>query len=204
MKVLLLYAHPSHQHSRTNRIMFEKARAIEGITAVDLYAAYPRHDIDIDREQQQLVDHDVIVFQFPLFWYSTPSIIKEWQDLVLEHGFAYGEHGHSLDGKHLLCAISAGGPEQAYTATGRNRFTLRQLLSPMEATANLCRMHFLAPYVLYGTLETHDEARRAHVAGYVNLIEALRDDRLDCKALQGTDILSVVRLGDFMKERNNG
>lgn len=204
MKVLILYAHPSHQHSRTNRTMFEKAKAIEGITTVDLYAAYPRHDIDIDREQQQLVDHDAIVFQFPLFWYSTPSIIKEWQDLVLEHGFAYGEHGHSLEDKLFLCAISAGAPEQAYSATGRNRFAFRQLLSPMEATANLCRMHFLAPYVLFGTLEAHEEARKAHVAGYVNLLESLRDDRLDCQALQGADTLSAARLNEFMKERNNG
>ena len=37
--------------------------------------------------------HDVVIFQFPLFWYSTPPILKQWQDIVLEYGWAYGEGG---------------------------------------------------------------------------------------------------------------
>ena len=93
MKTLVLFAHPAHRHSRTNRLMLEAARRIAGVTIVDLYADYPRFEIDVEREQQRLLEHDAIVFQFPLYWYSTPSLLKEWQDLVLEHGFAYGEHG---------------------------------------------------------------------------------------------------------------
>ena len=54
---------------------------MEGVTFVDLYAEYPRFEIDVDREQARLLAHDVIVFQNPLFWYSTPAILKEWQDL---------------------------------------------------------------------------------------------------------------------------
>ena len=53
-----------------------------------------------------LLDHDVVLFQFPLFWYSTPSILKEWQDLVLEHGFAYGAEGDALDGKRMMIAVT--------------------------------------------------------------------------------------------------
>ena len=73
--------------------MAAAAREVPGITFIDLYAEYPRFDIDIDREQARLVEAGIILFQFPLFWYSTPSIIKVWQDLVLEHGFAYGSEG---------------------------------------------------------------------------------------------------------------
>ena len=90
-KLLIYYAHPGNRYSHVNKVMASRARGIAGISFVDLYADYPRHNIDIDVEQKRLLDHDVILFQFPLFWYSTPSLIKEWQDLVLEYGFAYGE-----------------------------------------------------------------------------------------------------------------
>ena len=90
-KLIVYYAHPGHKHSHVNKHMARAAARIDGITFVDLYADYPRFDIDVNVEQQRLLDHDVILFQFPLFWYSTPSIVKEWQDLVLEHGFAYGK-----------------------------------------------------------------------------------------------------------------
>jgi Kef-type K+ transport system membrane component KefB/NAD(P)H-dependent FMN reductase len=97
---------------------------------VDLYAEYPDYRIDIDREQQRLREHDVIMFLFPLFWYSTPAILKEWQDLVLEHGFAYGSEGTALAGKFFIVACSAGGPAAAYEPEGYNHFTLRELLRP--------------------------------------------------------------------------
>ena len=194
MKPLVLFAHPAARHSRTNRLMFGAARQISGVTAVDLYSEYPRFDIDIDKEQSRLVAHDVVIFQFPLFWYSAPSIVKEWQDLVLEHGFAYGEHGRMLEGKPWLCALTAGTSEEAYTFGGRHHQPLRQLLSPMEATANLCRMPFVPPYVLFSSLSGDESARQAHVDGYVRLLTALRDDTFDFEVAHRLDHLSAERL----------
>jgi len=115
---------------------------IEDVTIVDLYAEYPDFCIDIDREQQRLREHDIIVFMFPLYWYSTPSILKEWQDLVLEHGFAYGHDGKELSGKKLLCALTAGGNEDetkgAKTGKGSDNQSeldaLRQQLKDMQKT----------------------------------------------------------------------
>lgn len=178
--------------------MFEAASQIGSISVVDLYAKYPRHDIDVDEEQARLLEHDAIVFQFPLYWYSTPSLLKEWQDLVLEHGFAYGENGVALKDKLWLCAVTAGAAQSAYAVDGAQRFPLRQLLSPLEATANLCRMPFLAPYTLFGTLGVDDAERQAHVRGYVNLLEALRDDRLDLDAARRADLLTARQLDQFI------
>ena len=120
-KVLVLYAHPSPQRSEVNRHLFKAAKSVAGVTVVDLYYEYPTYHIDIDKEQQRLSEHDVIIFQFPLYWYSTPAILKEWQDLVLEHGFAYGHDGTALQGKRFMCAITAGGPAKAYHAEGDQR-----------------------------------------------------------------------------------
>lgn len=176
----MLFAHPSIDRSEVNRPLVEAALKVDGITLVDLYAEYPQFDIDIEREQRRLLEHDVIIFMHPFYWYSTPAILKEWQDLVLEYGFAYGEHGTALHGKALMCALTAGGSQKGYCHKGYNHFTVRELLQPIEQTANLCGMTYLAPFALFGARTAVDEGRvEAHVAKYVRLLEALRDDRVD-------------------------
>ncbi len=182
-RVLLYYAHPGHRHSHVNKEMFRAANAVEGITIVDLYAEYPRHNIRVDVEQERLVSHDVILFQHPLFWYSTPGLIKDWIDLTLQSGFAYGDGGDKLAGKVLMQAITAAGPEDAYRADGYQNFPLRTFLTPMEQTARLCKMRYAAPYALYSSLKAPTEGALApHVAGYTDLLNALRDDRYDFDA----------------------
>ncbi len=193
--LLVYYAHPGHRHSHANRAMVEKAREVEDITFVDLYGEYPRFDIDVDREQQRLLDHDVILFQFPMFWYSTPSLIKEWQDLVLEHGFAYGAGGDKLTGKCMMLAVSAAGDHEAYTEQGYQHYPIRTFLTPLERTARLCHMEFAAPYVLYGALRAPDDGRLdAHVKGYQKLLEAIRDDRYDFEAAVQGEVVDCKHL----------
>lgn len=150
-KILLLFAHPSMNRSQVNQPMFELAKSLDFVTAVDLYAEYPRFNIDIDTEQKRLREHDIIVFQFPFYWYSTPSLLKEWQDLVLEYGFAYGSEGNALHGKTFICALTAGGKEEAYRAQGYNHFTVRELLQPLEQTATLTGMKYLPPFALFSS-----------------------------------------------------
>ena len=175
-RVIVYYVHPGHRFSRANAAMWARAGQVSGITRVDLYAEYPRFDINIDREQQRLLDHDAIVLQFPMFWYSTPSLLKEWQDLVLEYGFAYGEGGTALNGKALQLAVTAAGPRSAYDAPGYQRYRMREFLRPLEQTANLCHMTFPAPYVLFAALSGADPSRTDRNAeGYARLLEGLRD-----------------------------
>ncbi len=183
-RVLLYYAHPGHRHSHANLAIQAEAQKVTGITQVDLYAEYPRFNIDPDKEQQRLLDHDIIVFQFPLFWYSTPSILKEWQDLVLEHGFAYGLDGDKLQGKSMMLAVTAAGPEDAYTKDGYQNHPIRDFLVPLEQTARLCKMSFLPPYVLYGALRQSPEELAQHAKGFTALLAALRDDSLPAETLK--------------------
>ncbi|EPN3957054.1 NAD(P)H-dependent oxidoreductase [Vibrio alginolyticus] len=44
----------------------------------------------------------LMIFMFPLYWYSTSAILKKWPDLALEYGFAYGSEGRALTGKTFL------------------------------------------------------------------------------------------------------
>jgi len=159
-KILLIFAHPAYQRSRTNRAMIEAVRALAQVRLHDLYEEYPHFHIDVQREQKLLREHDIIVFQHPFYWYSCPALLKEWLDLVLEYNFAYGDEGTELKGKKWLSAITTGGPAEAYSAQGYNHFTMEQLLVPFEQTARLCNMAWEPPFIVHGSLRlTRDTAR---------------------------------------------
>ena len=179
-RVLINFAHPVLERSRVNRRLVDAIRDLDGVTIHDLYEAYPTLHVNVAREQDLLLAHDVIVFQHPFYWYSTPALLKEWQDHVLAHGWAYGAGGTRLRGKLTFNALTTGGPETAYRREGYNRFTVRELLAPWDQTAFLCGMRFLAPFVVHAALRVRgDSDLDATRAAYRRLIEALRDDRLD-------------------------
>jgi putative NADPH-quinone reductase len=184
----VLYAHPSQHRSEVNQPLFKAACKIEGITAVDLYREYPTFNINIAKEQQQLLEHDVIVFQFPLFWYSTPAILKEWQDLVLEYGFAYGHGADALKDKVFFCALSAGGKEEAYQSDGYLHYTIEELLRPLEQMATLSGMKYLMPFALFGSRTAVEEDRLAtHLVRWKKLLNALVEGNVDLSASQRVD-----------------
>lgn len=148
-KVLVLFAHPVFQTSLVNKTLLAAIPDSANITFHDLYETYPNFLIDVHYEQQLLNEHDVIVFQHPLYWFSCPAILKEWMDLVLEHGYAYGTNGKALENKIFASVISTGGDIANYKGD-RN---IRDLLKPFEFTAKLCNMHYLPPFITYAGLK---------------------------------------------------
>ena len=178
-RVLILFAHPALQKSRVNSVLIRNVKKIKGITLQDLYELYPDFNIDIKFEQKLLITHDYIIFHHPFYWYSAPSIIKEWEDLVLEHGWAYGHQGNALKGKKLLNVITTGGREEAYRKDGHNRFTIREFLTPFNQMAHLCSMDYLPPYVIHGTHELTDMDIENQERDYLRTLQAICDGRID-------------------------
>ena len=176
-RVLVLFAHPALEKSRVHRRMVAHVPARAELTFHDLYEAYPDFDVDVAREQALLAAHDVVVLQFPFYWYSTPALVKQWEDLVLEHGWAYGSRGTALAGKRLLCAVTTGGRGAAYEREGYNRLTVREFLAPLEATARLCRMEFLEPWVTSGTHRLDPPEIERQAERYGAMLDALCDGR---------------------------
>lgn len=172
-KVLVIFAHPNHDSSVTNRAMRETISAMPHVTIHDLYAHYPDFSIQIKQEQKLVEQHDVIVFQHPFYWYSAPALIKEWIDLVLEHGWAYGEGGTKLHGKYWQQAITTGGPQNAYQRDGYNHFSINEFLRPFEQSAHLCGLHYLKPFVIHGVRSLSDEELKKQCALYKTNIEKL-------------------------------
>ncbi len=177
-------------YSRVNLHLVRAAESVAGVTFHDLYEEYPEFDIDVEREQRLLEAHDIIVLQHPVFWYSTPALLKQWEDLVLEHGWAYGTDATALVGKRILNAMTTGGREQAYSPEGLNRFSIRQLFRPLEQTFRLCGMQYLPPFVAHGTHRMGTESAQAHAEDYRRLLEALRDDRIDWRAAERSERLN--------------
>jgi glutathione-regulated potassium-efflux system ancillary protein KefG len=197
-RVLILFAHPALHKSRVNAVLIGRIRDLAGVTFHDLYEAYPEFDIDVSREQTLLLGHDIVVFQHPFYWSSAPAILKEWQDLVLEHGWAYGRYGNALCGKTLLSAITTGGDESAYEKGGGDGFTMRELLRPFEQTARVCGMTHLPPFVVHGTHALGREEIERHADDYRRAITGLRDGHIDLEkagqyARLNSDLAAIIR-----------
>jgi glutathione-regulated potassium-efflux system ancillary protein KefG len=176
-RILILFGHPAIHKSVVNRAMLDAIQTLPGLVVHDLYQAYPDGVIDVEREQLLLESADVVVLQHPFYWYSFPSIFKEWIDLVLQYGYAYGPGGDKLKGKYWINATTAGGPAAAYHKDGYNRFTIRQLLAPVEQTAFLCGMKFLPPFVAHGSLRMDRKTQLPIVCrAYSNLIRKLQEN----------------------------
>lgn len=174
-RVLIYFIHPKTHKSRLNSAMLQAVEGIEHVTVRKLYDLYPDFFIDVKAEQRQLEEHDVIVWQHPFYWYSAPPMLKEWIDLVMEHGFAFGNEGNALKGKKVLTATTTGGRQEAYRKEGRNNFTMRQLLAPFEQTVNQCKMTYLPPFIVHGSLLIDEERIRKAAEDYKKIIISLRD-----------------------------
>jgi glutathione-regulated potassium-efflux system ancillary protein KefG len=182
-RVLILFAHPAVEKSRINRRLAEAVESLPEVTFHDLYEAYPDFAVDVRREQELLLEHDVVLLQHPFFWYSVPPLLKQWMDLVLEHGWAYGSEGEALAGKQALSAISTGAREDAYCRDGHNRYTMRELLAPVAQTFALCGMDYFPPFVVHGALGMSLPEIEGHAQDYRKVVAALHDEAIDLAAV---------------------
>ncbi|WP_167474212.1 NAD(P)H-dependent oxidoreductase [Nocardia arthritidis] len=124
---------------------------------------------DIRAEQEKLLWADTIIFQFPLWWYTMPAILKGWVDRVFTSHFAYGVGEHSdvkygerygegtLAGRRALLSVTVGGPRPHYAERGING-PIDDLLFPIHhGILFYPGIEALPPFVLYGTDRTTDD-----------------------------------------------
>ncbi|MFT9847772.1 NAD(P)H-dependent oxidoreductase [Aneurinibacillus sp. REN35] len=170
MKTLVIVAHPHLQKSKVNARWVKAVKENIDITVHDLYEEYPQEVIDIHKEQQQLTQHERIVFQFPFYWYSSPPLLKKWIDTVFTAGWAYGSGGNKLHGKELVLAISTGSPEEKYQAGGLNQYTVSELTRPFQATSSLVGMTFLPMFIFHNAFSATDTDIEESAKNYVRHI----------------------------------
>lgn len=154
MRTLIILAHPNIEKSVVNQAWLKALQASElEVTVHRLYEVYPQGGpLNVEAEQALVREHDSIVWQFPFYWFSTPPLLKQWQDEVLTHDFAYGhaEGQRQLTGKRIGMAISAGIKQEDYMTSGRYRYSLDELLRPLEVTIRYIEAVPVQPWVFYG------------------------------------------------------
>ncbi len=182
-KILILFAHPLFEKSQAHKALIDHIPDSEHITFHDLYELYPDFNIDIRSEQEILAQHDIIILQHPMYWYSCPPILKQWIDLVLEYNWAYGAKGTYLKGKFLFQIITTGGKKENYSSFGKDRFTIYELLEPFNQTAQVCKMIYLPPYVIHGTHEMEDADYQNAAKEYHILLNYLINNELQFKGI---------------------
>jgi len=192
-KILVIFAHPALQKSRINIELSQAIKDIDGVTFRDLYEIYPDFLIDVIEEQRLLLEHDIVVLQHPFYWYSCPAILKEWIDLVLEYGFAYGHEGIALKGKSLMTAITAGGSEDSYKEDGVHHYHVRDFLRTFERTAALCGMNYLPPFVVHHTSELMSSE---DIAIYSDLYKKVIISLMDLKDID----INTMNKFDYMND----
>ena len=118
---------------------------------------------DIVSEIQRLQAADMVMFYFPVWWFSEPAILKGWFDRVLAMGIAWDggkiyENG-MFRGKKTMVVAVAGGPEEYYQPLGKHKATLRQVLHPLHhGTLAFCGFDVLEPFLVYSSMnKTKDE-----------------------------------------------
>ncbi|SFS63208.1 NAD(P)H-dependent oxidoreductase [Paenibacillus sp. BC26] len=174
MKTLVIITHPNMEQSRVNRTWREELEKHGEITIHELYKTYPDENIDVAKEQALIEAHDRIIFQYPLFWYSTPTLLKRWFDTVLQYGWAYGPDGSKTAGKEIGVAISTYGSEASYQPDGFNRYTLEEILRPIDALAHFISASYLPHFALSDVSNLSDERLAQSKVDYIRHIKTVQ------------------------------
>lgn len=143
MKTLIILSHPTLESSGSQQFLVNSIKDNQDVTLHHLESVYPDGVINREVEQELLKTHQRIIFQFPFYWYSSPALLKEWQDVVFGGSAFYTPQGTILAGKQFGLVVNIGVSKNEYRAGGRESFTIDELTRPYQAIAKHMEMTYL-------------------------------------------------------------
>ncbi|XP_057160756.1 ribosyldihydronicotinamide dehydrogenase [quinone] isoform X1 [Ursus arctos] len=154
---------------------------------VEAYEAFKKRSLasDITDEQKKVQEADLVIFQFPLYWFSVPAILKGWMDRVLCQGFAFDIPGFYdsgfLKNKLALLSLTTGGTAEMYGKTGVSG-DFRYFLWPLQHGAlHFCGFKVLAPQISFAPEIASEEERKAMVASWAQRLKTIwEEEPIDC------------------------
>lgn len=182
--VLVISGHTNLKESVANKTILETLeKKLPEAEIVKLDELYPDFKIDVKKEQERLLRADIIVFQFPVFWYSAPSILQRWMEETFQHGFSHGSKGDKLKGKKLVLSFTTGAPEAMYSHDGAMGYDIEDFLPCFKATCRLTQMDY-AGYIFTGgvsygnrtspeLIEQQVKVSEGHAERLIKLLETL-------------------------------
>ncbi len=185
--VLVISGHPDLERSYTNTAIINAVEnQLSNLEVRKLDQLYPDFNIDVAKEQAALINADIIVLQFPFYWYSVPALLKKWIDDVFSYDFAYGAKGDKLKGKEFILSFTVGGPASSYSPLGYNHFPISDLIKPLQQTAYLAGLNFHDPIYTHQMVyipgvynELEDVVARANdqATRLIDLIKTIQSDK---------------------------
>jgi len=136
---------------------------------------------DIQQELDKLLWADLLILNFPIFWFSTPAMLKGWIDRVLVSGICYGgkrfyDQG-GLRGKKALVTVTLGGREHMF-GEGAIHGPLEDMLRPLlRGTLAYVGLEVLPPFVAWHVPYISQEAREDFLSSYQQRLTHLADDQ---------------------------
>ena len=182
--ILIISGHTNLAASVANKTILETLNErLPEAEIVKLDELYPDFKIDVEAEQQKLLRADIIVLQFPLFWYSAPSILERWMEETFLHGFSLGSTGDKLKDKKLIRSFTTGAPETLYSREGAMGYAIDEFLPCYKAVCRLTQMEYCGSVytcgISYGNrttpelIEQQKGASVEHAERLIRLLEAL-------------------------------
>lgn len=162
MKTLIIFAHTFWEDSKANRALLESIKDLKKVQIHNISEIYKDGKIDVNKELSLLKEADKIIFQFPLFWFSTPSLLKEWQDRVLT-AILYGENKELLKNKEFQIITTLGGAKESYD--GHHGATLEELLKPIYYAFEYLGCRSLEHYAIFSA-----NANNLDIDAYKNIL----------------------------------
>ena len=142
--ILVVSGHTHLNDSVANKNILEELKKLLPNAEFDLLSElYPNYKIDVKKEQEKLIKADIIVLQYPLFWYSMPSLLEKWMEDTFVFGFSHGDNGDKLKGKKLIVSLTTGAPEEII---GSN---IEDCLHPIKKACGMCQLEYC------GAIKTH-------------------------------------------------
>lgn len=149
---LIILAHPNFEKSLANKAVINELKNSNlDLEIRHISDLYPNFDIDVKAEQEALLRHRTVVFQYPFYWYNMPAILKHWFDKVFEYQFAYGSNGDKLKGKNFVPSFTVGSSEDSYNVLGFQHFRVYEFCKNIEQTALFAQMKYIDPIYFHGT-----------------------------------------------------
>ncbi|KAM6934240.1 ribosyldihydronicotinamide dehydrogenase [quinone]-like [Xenentodon cancila] len=145
---------------------------------------------DITKEQSKLTEADLVIFQFPMYWFSVPAIMKGWIDRVLTSGFAFSQEKRYSQGvftdKKAMLSFTTGSLESMFSSTGINGDMNVTLWPLQNGILHYCGFQVVAPQIFWAPSCATPEARSCMLEGWRTRLQGLLEEKplsfipLDC------------------------
>ena len=171
---LIMNFHPDPAKSRANSILAAAAAALPETEVVTMAHEREGAMFDYTREVERLVSAERVVLQFPVHWYSGPSLLADWMAQILTVAFYARpeQDGRRIEGRQLMVAAVAGNTPENYAPGGRIAIPLTELLRPYEATARRCGLSWNEPFIVFRSSYLTEDDLASEAARYSERLEA--------------------------------